>query len=137
MKTGCSITSDGSEDHLIKPEGLPEYQVPPASLVEPVRSTAVSNLNEVLPREIDANGSNNEINEVAEKNEFFGPNEDNGEINLFDFTDNMLAKHIRGTLREEIACERNFCRTYFCDSVKQNICGTNTCKSCQFFVRFL
>ena len=73
MKTGCLITADGSEDHLIKLEGLPEYQVPPPSLVELVGSTAVSNLNEVPPREIDVNESNNEINEIAENDEFFWP----------------------------------------------------------------
>ena len=27
--TGCLLTADGSDDHLVKPEGLPEFQVPP------------------------------------------------------------------------------------------------------------
>ena len=76
----------------IKAESLPEYQVPPPSLVEPLGSTAVSNLKEVSPREIDIIESNNEINETAENDEFFGPDEDNGERNLFNFIDNMLAK---------------------------------------------
>ena len=31
-KTGCLITSDGSDDHLIKPEGLSDYSVPLPSL---------------------------------------------------------------------------------------------------------
>ena len=88
MKTECLITADGSEDHLIKPEGLPEYRVPSPSLVEPVGSTAISNLNEFLLR----NESSNEINETAENDEFSGPDENNGEKNLFDFIDNMLAK---------------------------------------------
>ena len=92
MKPVCLITADGSEDHLINPEGLPEYQVPLQSLVEPVGSTAVSNLNEVPPRGIDVNESNKEINEIAENDEFFGPAEDNGERNLFDFIDNMIAE---------------------------------------------
>ena len=73
MKTGCLITTDNSEDHLIKPEGLPEYQVPPPSLVEPVESTAVSNLNDVSPREIDFNESRNEINETAGNDKFLAP----------------------------------------------------------------
>ena len=85
MKTGCLITADGSEDYLITPKGLPEYQVPPPSLVEPVGSTAVSNLNEVSPREIDVNESNKEINEVAENDKFFGPDEDNGERICLNF----------------------------------------------------
>ena len=29
QKTGCLITADGSEDHLITPEGLADYTVPP------------------------------------------------------------------------------------------------------------
>ena len=33
-KTGCLITADGREDHLISPEGLPDYTVPPV-LLEP------------------------------------------------------------------------------------------------------
>ena len=64
MKTGCLINADGSEDHLVKPEDLPEYQVPP--IVEPVGGTAVSNLNKVSPRQIDVNKSNNKINEIVE-----------------------------------------------------------------------
>ena len=92
MKPVCLITADGSEDHLINPEGLPEYQVPLQSLVEPVGSTAVSNLNEVPPRGIDVNESNKEINEIAENDEFFRPAEDDGERNLFDFIVNMIAE---------------------------------------------
>ena len=34
-KTGCLITADGSEDELIKPERLPNYTVPPATLLDP------------------------------------------------------------------------------------------------------
>lgn len=35
QKTGCLITADGSDDHLIQPEGLKDYVVPPPSLLEP------------------------------------------------------------------------------------------------------
>ena len=90
MKKGCLINADCSEDYLVKPEDLPEYQVPP--LVEPVGGTAVSNLNKFSPRQIDVNKSNNKINEIVENDRFFGPDEDNGERNLFDFINNMLAK---------------------------------------------
>ena len=35
--TGCLITADGSEDEKIKPEGLPNYRVPPPiDYVEPM-----------------------------------------------------------------------------------------------------
>ena len=66
--------------------------VPPPSLVEPVGGTAVSNLNKFSLREIDVNESNSKINEIAENDEFFGTNEKNGEKNLINFNDNMLAK---------------------------------------------
>ena len=32
VKTGCFMTSDGSDDHLVKPEGLADYVIPPPSL---------------------------------------------------------------------------------------------------------
>lgn len=35
QKTGCLMTADGSEDGLIKPEGLKSYIVPPPALLEP------------------------------------------------------------------------------------------------------
>ena len=40
-KTGCLITTDGSEDNKIHPEGLPDHKVPPPILLEP--STALQN----------------------------------------------------------------------------------------------
>jgi len=35
VKTGCMLTSDGSEDDLVKPEGLNDYKVPPPTLCDP------------------------------------------------------------------------------------------------------
>ena len=35
-KTGCLITTDGSEDDKIAPEGLEDYTVPPPSVLDPV-----------------------------------------------------------------------------------------------------
>ena len=35
QKTGCLITADGSEDQLIKPEGLKNYVVPPPAYLPP------------------------------------------------------------------------------------------------------
>lgn len=35
LRTGCLMTADGSEDYLIKPEGLLGYQVPPPCLTDP------------------------------------------------------------------------------------------------------
>lgn len=42
-KTGCLITADGTNDDLIKPEGLPDYVVPPPSIVDPIRSAPTTN----------------------------------------------------------------------------------------------
>ena len=42
QKTGCLITADGSEDHLITPEGLANYTVPPPNLYsDPVISPPI------------------------------------------------------------------------------------------------
>ena len=38
QKTGCLLTADGSDDSFIQPEGLPNYKVPPPSLVEATAS---------------------------------------------------------------------------------------------------
>ena len=35
-RTGCLLTVDGSVDHLIKPEGLPNYAISTTSVLEPV-----------------------------------------------------------------------------------------------------
>ena len=42
-KTGCLITADGSEDDKINPEGLPNYRVPPPSLLDPAPEASVGN----------------------------------------------------------------------------------------------
>ena len=42
-KTGCLMTADGNEDHLIKPEGLKDYAVLPPSLLGPSTYAVASN----------------------------------------------------------------------------------------------
>ena len=43
-RTGCLITADGSDDHKIVPEGLPNYKVPPPALYDlPQRMLQISN----------------------------------------------------------------------------------------------
>ena len=41
--TGCLLTVDGSDDHLVTPEGLPAYDVPPPSLLDPSEETPSAN----------------------------------------------------------------------------------------------
>ena len=31
-RTGCLLTADGSRDHLVQPESLPDYRVPPSAI---------------------------------------------------------------------------------------------------------
>ena len=47
--TGALITADGSEDKKIKPEGLPNYEVPPPTLLDGNIEVAKSNMYEVNP----------------------------------------------------------------------------------------
>ena len=42
QKTGTLITADGSDDELIQPEGLPDYKVPPPSVLDPVPARPIS-----------------------------------------------------------------------------------------------
>ena len=44
QKTGGLLTADGSDDHLIAPEGLPNYTVPPPmDMIEPTNALPLSN----------------------------------------------------------------------------------------------
>ena len=43
-RTGCLLTADGSGDNLVRPEGLPDYKVPPTSIIEPTAQLAVSSI---------------------------------------------------------------------------------------------
>ena len=42
-KTGCLITTDGSKDKKIHPEGLKEYKVQPPMPMEPAQAPHISN----------------------------------------------------------------------------------------------
>ena len=39
QRTACLLTVDGLNDHLVAPEGLPAYDVPPQSLLDPSEGT--------------------------------------------------------------------------------------------------
>ena len=47
QKTGCLMTSDGSDDDKVSPEGLPDYKIPPPSIVD--ASVGLPNSNDVEP----------------------------------------------------------------------------------------
>ena len=71
--TGCLLTADGSDDHLVKPEGLPDYVVPPPSLCDPVSESPV----QPPHSNDDAEEPNvNEEERVSDSTEFVAPEED-------------------------------------------------------------
>ena len=41
-RTGYLLIADGFRDHLVQPEGLPNYRVPPPAVIEPSPQYAVS-----------------------------------------------------------------------------------------------
>ena len=43
QKTGCLLTTDGSEDRLAQPEGLPDYELSPVSILNPASTAPISN----------------------------------------------------------------------------------------------
>ena len=43
QKTGCLMTTDGSDDKLNQPEGLSDYLVPPPSILDPAPQPAATN----------------------------------------------------------------------------------------------
>ena len=47
QKTSCLLTTDGSKDRLIKLEGLPDYELPPVSVLNPASTAPVSD--EITP----------------------------------------------------------------------------------------
>ena len=42
QKTSCLMTADGTDDYLIKPEGIPNYSVPPLLLLDPAEQLPVT-----------------------------------------------------------------------------------------------
>ena len=58
-KTGCLITADGSEDEKIQPEGLPEYRVPPPSILDPDTGTTAA----PIPQAVSVEQENDDEND--------------------------------------------------------------------------
>ena len=90
--TGYLITADGSDDSLIKSEGLDDYVVPPPSVVDPSLEPSKGNQNDVQPMDMDTDmiDDNDGLLEITDDAMFFAPDEDDGERNLFDFIDNLV-----------------------------------------------
>ena len=78
--TVCLLTADGSDDHLVKSEGLPNYVVPPPSLCEPINVQPVQPQFSA-PKFGDEDDPDENEDNVEENTEFAAPGEDG---NIFD-----------------------------------------------------
>ena len=85
---GCLITADGSEDSLIKPEGLDNYSVPPPSIINHTSEQPTGNHADVQPAELDPDAVDLDI-EIRPDDRIFSPDENEGERNIFDFIVNI------------------------------------------------
>ena len=87
------MTADGSEDHLIKPEGLKDYVVLPPSLLKPSTYAVASNEPPLDTREADDDDATEIAAEFDLSDEFI--HQDAGdsimeERNVFDIIDGLL-----------------------------------------------
>ena len=68
-RTGCLLTADGSRDHLVQPEGLPDYRVSPSAIIEPSTQYAVSSNPEGVTGEKDDKSQQHYIESDDEEND--------------------------------------------------------------------
>ena len=85
---GCLMTTDESEDSLIKPEGLDNYSVLPPSIIDPTSEQPTGYRADVQPTELDPDAVDPDI-EIRPDDPIFGSDENEGEGNIFDFIDNI------------------------------------------------
>ena len=87
VRTGCLLTADGSDDNLVKPEGLDGYEVPPPSFCDPNSSTPSSN----NPPEIQIINDEQEANAWLPEDELVEPDDaEADEERIFDIIDGFL-----------------------------------------------
>ena len=87
--TGCLLTADGSEDNLVKPEGLDDYVVAAPSIVDALVSLPKENSDQVVPAEVDPDSIDPDLVVIEDTDEILGADEEEGERNIFDFIDNL------------------------------------------------
>ena len=81
--TGCLLTADGSDDHLVKLENLPNYVVPPPLLCEPINVKPVQPQLSV-PESGGEDGLHENEDSAEENTESVASEEDR---NIFDLLD--------------------------------------------------
>ena len=84
----CLITADGSEDSLIKPEGLDNYSVAPPSIINHTSEQPTGNHADVQPAELDPDAVDLDI-EIRPDDPIFSPDENEAERNIFDYIVNI------------------------------------------------
>ena len=90
VKTGCLLTSDGSEDNLVKPEGLTDYKVPPPSLCDPAPNHPES----IDPLQVDITVAEQSTTWLAEDELVLPDHEEaDKENNIFDIIDGFLLEN--------------------------------------------
>ena len=84
----CLITADGSEDSLIKPEGLDNYSVAPPSIINHTSEQPTGNHADVQPAELDPDAVDPDI-EIRPDDPIFSPDDNEAERNIFDYIVNI------------------------------------------------
>ena len=88
QKTGCLMTADGTDDHLIKPEGIPNYSVPRPLLLDPGDKLPASNNPPPDVRE----ASDEIVQTLEDETELLDESEeiDEDKKNIFEILDTLL-----------------------------------------------
>ena len=87
QQTGCLLTTGGSEDHLVQPEGLPNYQVPPTLLLQPTSAGPEPNIS--TENDNDGDNDDDDVAGVDSGDEFDDMIVEDGDNdgNIFDIFD--------------------------------------------------
>ena len=85
-KTGCLLTTDGCDDHLVQPEGLPDYKIPPPTMLEPTPQFAVSSSSEGESKD-DDDESLQYVGSDEEENDMLAEEQSIDDRNIFDIFD--------------------------------------------------
>ena len=94
QKTGCLMTADGSDDTLIKPEGMVGYSAPPPLIMDPSPQPGTSNTPESVSNE-EQQQEEEEVqltfdDELVEGDDHPDDNDDIDRPNIFNFIDQLI-----------------------------------------------
>ena len=84
QKTGCLLTTDGTDDDLVQPEGLQNYNVPPPTMIDPSDNLALSSQPEQSLQDDDIEEDDNSLEEME-------VDEGDGDRNIFDIISHAMS----------------------------------------------